>query len=54
MNNEFEDWFKELKKVAKSKFGFKRTYDFEKNAWKAYYLEGYSPEQAMAEDLTEL
>jgi hypothetical protein len=38
---EFNEWFVELKKIATTEYGFKTTDDFDEDAWRGYWIDGY-------------
>jgi hypothetical protein len=48
-------WIDELRDLAVKEYGFKEDYcvdDFDCDAWQEYYAEGYSPRDALEEDLS--
>jgi hypothetical protein len=50
----FETWFKELKQIAVAQHGFlaETTDTFYEPSFKVYFDEGFSPAEAMAEDMS--
>jgi len=49
---EFDKWMVELKKVAIEKYGFNETEVFDREAWREYFDDGMTPEQALIEDIS--
>ncbi len=48
------EWLEELDRIAKDKYGFKFAYSEQtgEDAWQDYYNSGYTPAEALAEDLS--
>lgn len=50
MNFTFDEWFSDVKEIAKE-YGY-IVEDSSKEAWQPFYEDGYSPREAFLEDLT--
>lgn len=48
----FEDWYEKLKRQAVELFGYsQQTVDsFDEKFWKEYYLDGFTPKDALQEE----
>lgn len=51
---DFDVWFAELKRIAGGRYGFTAAglANFDAEAWKEYFTEGYSPADALAENMS--
>ncbi len=51
MSDSFTEWMENLAQVAKDEFDFEHD-DFDPESWRDYFDEGYSPREALFEDLS--
>ena len=51
-NQTFEDWLVQLKKVLTERYGFNEDVKLDESAWKEWYDDGYTPEDAADEDMS--
>jgi len=48
----FNKWMVELKRIAVKKYNFNETEVFHREAWREYFNDGITPEEALIEDIS--
>jgi hypothetical protein len=52
MSSQFEQWLSEVRNIMINKYGYQQDLQLDPKAYKDYFYEGLSPEDAIDEDMS--